>query len=516
MKGSIADDERSRDAVRIYCESVTALSRANAGIPAWWYTWLSSRDRFNSGLFDVFMSAPAGRTPLARRRRGLLRLAKEIAAAIESRIVAWLHPARPMAGAGVILVAPAMPDALRPDNSPYRDTYFGTLIEILAARGERPLLIGLPVGHRRRTVRALARRGDIPAASVAHYLRSADIIAAAWQLLTMRFETAGTRFPDGTEASRHIAAEIAGERGAMFQGLLVERALARALARHPRARVIHTYENNPWERAVDRAAHGAAPRRDVVGYLHCAVLPSHLKNFMAPEETAIRPAPDRIVCTGPAAREVFLRLGAHDPARVLAGGALRGSALSQLVPRRSPPSRIRTVLVVLEGLASMTELLRFLAAAAPAGGRRILLRPHPVMPLSVLLPAAGITLDRARGLDESRAPALDDAIAEAQAVIYQSSTAAMTALALGVPLIKVRLPGALEDDPLFACDALKRVVDRPDRLAAALDDFEGMDQLTFDAELDRARGYLERYLAPADDAALACFAGPGGWENSPR
>jgi surface carbohydrate biosynthesis protein (TIGR04326 family) len=377
-------------------------------------------------------------------------------------------------------------------------------------------LIGLPVGHRRRTVRALARRGDIPAASIAHFLRPSDIVAAAWQSLTMRFDLGAVRLPDGVGAAPYIAAEIAQERGSMFQGLLIERALARALVRHPRARVIHTYENNPWERAVDGAAHGASPRRDVIGYLHCAVLPSHLKNFVAPEETAIRPAPDRIVCTGPAAREVFLRLGAHDPARVLAGGALRGPALSQLAPRRSPPGRVHTVLALLEGLTSMTALLRFLAAAAPAGGRRILIRPHPVMPLGVLLPAAGISLDPAHGLDESRAPALADAIAEAQAVIYQSSTAAMTALALGVPLIKVRLPGALEDDPLFACDALKRVVDRPDRLAAALDDVECMDQPTFDTELARARGYLDRYLAPVDDTALACFAGPGGWENASR
>ena len=519
MEGPIpegAADESGRHAVRAFCDAVTALSRANADTPVWWYTWLSSRDRFNSGLFDVFLGAPVDRRPTAYRGHGFIPLAKEVAAAIESRIVAWLCPARAIDDAGVILVAPATPEALGSGNRPYRDTYFGALMETLRARGERPLLIGLPVGHRRRTVRALARRGDIPAASVAHHLRLGDIAAAAWRSLTTTLDGAAVRLPDGTDATPFVAGELGLERRSMFQGLLVERAMARVLARHPRARVIHTYENNPWERAVDRAAHRATPRRDVIGYLHCAVLPSHLKNFKAPEEDGIRPSPDRIVCTGPAAREVFLGLGAHDPARVLAGCALRGPALSALAPRRAPAERIRTVLAVLEGLKSMTSLLQFLAAAAPAGDRRILIRAHPVMPLDVLLPAAGVSLDPARGLGASRAPGLVDAIAEAQAVIYQSSTAAMTALAMGVPLVKVRLPGPLEDDPLFACNALKRAIERPDQLQAALDAFEGMPQATFEAERARAHDYLDSYLAPANDAGLACFAGPDGWNAAAR
>jgi surface carbohydrate biosynthesis protein (TIGR04326 family) len=435
----------------------------------------------------------------------------EAAAAIRDRLAARVRPAAAVndRGATVLLIAPVTAAALSPGSTPYRDTYFGSLPAFLRDRGERPLLIGLPIADRRNTIRALSRRDDIPAASIAHYLRFRDIAAAAWQAARARLDCAGVRLPDGRDAAPVLRRAFASERGAMMYGALVERATRRALVRHPWARVMHTYENNPWERAVDHAAHGAAPRRDVTGYLHCAVLPSHLKNYIAPEETSLRPAPDRIVCMGPAAREIFLRLGDHDPARVLPGCALRGPTFAELARRAAPPRPVRTALVVLEGLPSMTALLRFLARALPhLSGRRILLRPHPVMPLSVLLPGSGVRLDAASGLDESRAPTLEAAIEEADAVIYQSSTAAMTALAMGVPLIKVRLDGTLEDDPLLDCNALKRVVSRPEDLPSAFGIFETMRQEIFDSEFARAREYLDRLMTPADDRTMAPFLRP--------
>ena len=161
----------------------------------------------------------------------------------------------------------------------------------------------------------------------------------------------------------------------------------------------------------------------------------------------------------------------------------------------------------------MVEFIRFLAMSATyLKGRRILLRPHPVMPLEVLLPAAGIELMPDGVLGESPATSLQEAIAEADTVVYQSSTAIMAALATGVPIIKVRMPGPLEDDPLFACDALKRVVDAPETLETACNQLESMTQATYETERDRALAYLKDYLRPADDSTMGCFLAS---ENGP-
>lgn len=487
---------------------MTTLSLANAQKPAWWYSWLSSRDRFNSSIFDAYLASATGAAPPPRGPAGPWRFAKEVVTTIAGRLTAWRYPAAssPDFRATVVVVAPAAATALREDNAPYRDTYFGPLLDDLRAHGERPLFIGLPVVEQRKTIRALGRRGDIPAASIAHYFTLFDIAVAAWRVATTKFNRAGLRLPNGANAAPLLDREFSRERGPIMFGMLVERAMWRVLAHHSDARVIHTYENNPWERAIDRAAHEARPRRDVVGYLHCAVLPSHLKNAKAPEENAIRPEPDRIVCTGAAARDIFLRLGSHNPARIVPGCALRGPSFDKLACRAGPPRPIQSVLVVLEGLTAMTKLLQFVTRAmANLPGKRILLRPHPTMPLSVLLPLAGIELDPAAGLDESRASSLEDAIAEVDAVIYQSSTAALTAMAMGVPLLKISLPGPLEDDSLFGCDALKRVAARPEELATALAYFEQMPQATFEAECEAGRAHLHRLMAPINEANLAPF-----------
>lgn len=488
-------------AVAAFCDAVTALSHANAKTPEWWYTWLSARDRFNTPVFEAYLADGGDAVP-AITGAGWIRLAKEVTYAVVGWLAAKRYPVS-QTKADVLIVVPATPGALENGDPIYRDPYFNSLHDVLRRGGERPLLIGMPVGPRWATVRALARRVDVPATSMFHFLSLAQIVRAAWRAAQARFSLPPLRFPSGEPAGSYLSRALAAERGHIFFGAMMEAAARRFLIEHPAARVIHTYENHPWERAVDKEA--AAARRDVVGYLHCAVLPSHLKNYIAPEERAWRPAPSRIVCTGAAAREVFLSLGAHASDRVEAGCDLRGPDRKWMLVRDAPPNRIETVLVLLEGLWSMTRLLRFLAKAADAlDGKKLLLRAHPVLPLRALLAVSGVSLVPGR-LEESGAATLEDALAEADAVLYQSSTAAMTALAMGVPLIKVRLPGPLEDDPLFACPTLKETVSAPADLGPAISRLEGMTAEAFLRKRDAARAYLDDYLTPPDAATLAPF-----------
>lgn len=492
--------------VQAYCDAVTALAVANAGTPAWWYLWMSSRDRFNSKLLDRFRGIATYDGIHQKFGAGWPRLARTFVAVLLGRFAALTHPARIDSNTDIIVIVPALANALRP-MGPYNDTYFGPLLDELQARGELPMLLGNTVSDPA-TVRALGRRQDIPAASLSHFLRFTDILAALSRTLRIRFSNAGLTLPDGTDIRAFVDAEFARERANLFEGLLVETGMRRVLRICSRARVLHTYENNPWERAVDRAAHTAIPRRDVTGYLHCAVLPSHLKNYLSEEEQVLRPSPDRIVCTGPAARDIFLSLGRHEAEQVIAGCALRGAGLDSLDMRDGPPERIGVALAVLEALPSTATFLTFLARAADLmPGRKIFLRPHPAMPLQMLLPLAGLT-ELPAGLSESFATSLESAIAEADAVLYVSSTAAMTSLAMGVPVIKVRLDELLEDDPLFACDALKRVIERPDALEPAIAQLESMSPSEFTAEFERGRAYLRQYLAPADESGMRCFERP--------
>lgn len=535
---SAAAAEKLRQA---FIQAITVLSVANADRPGWWFTWASSRDRFNAKTWsrlvalarlaeDLGQAGPISlgcddpwlaeamvalaqsrgwrvKRRLADRLRwglrrlvpaGWLAMAKEMRRAIRLRRAARAQP-KSITAAEVVLIAPLSEAPLRQAGA-YRDPYFGQLPDYLGQNGETCLHFGDVQGDPLAVVKAAADRAE-PIVTLGHLLGWTDLAAAAWVALRP-LKTRGVRLPWGNDARALLADDLRRARGQVFLGALMQRGCARLLALLPRARIIHTYENNPWERAVDVAAHAAG--RSVIGYLHCAVLKAHMKNVITIEEQGLRPAPDRIVCTGPSARALFLSLGAHDGQKVAPGCALRGPSLTGLPRRAHAPRQITTVLAVLEGLPSMVKVLRLLDHAARLSPRlRVLARAHPALPLSVLAPQAGIVLGE--HVHESGPSDLMAALDQADVVLYQGTTAAMTALYCGIPLVRLRLDDTVDDDPLSACPHLKAEISQPEELMAALAGFTAMDDIEFENETTRARAWIDGAMAAPDAHSLKGF-----------
>jgi hypothetical protein len=552
------DEEETRVLVERYKDLVTQLTLAHRDWPGWWYSWLSSRDRHNSRVLDAILSVARARRLLALSpiRDQHLALADPLVAAKVEELaremgwtvrtgagdrVRWMLSRIDTAAAPLLGVAKLLRHGIRGTRAARRrahapgaligiqrlivtildrgalpharkeftDTYFGTLPALLAGRGVKTLILGQPMSDERGEIAASVAAWHHPSVCTPHHLTGfSDVVASAFRAAHMPPVSAPAD-AEGVWLARVIRADLRRDTVSRGFGFLIERAVARTLERNRDASILHMYENNPWERAVAKAAHAARPRRDVTGYLHCAVLPAHLKNYLAPEEAGLRPAPDRIVCTGPAAREVFLGLGAHDPARVAAGCALRDAGLQTLAPRLQPPRRVRTLLVLLEGLEKMVGLLRFADAAARlCPNIRFVVREHPALGLARLAPLARVALGGPVGLQVSRAATLVEALAEADAVLYQGTTAAMNAGAAGIPLLRFRGNEVPTDDPLFACSALKREVGAPDDVPAALGHFTEMEDATWQRELATFRAYVLAYLAPANGQNLAPFDVP--------
>jgi hypothetical protein len=553
------DTAEERLLVAAFKELVTELSRANAGEPAWWYTWLSSRDTHNCRILDRLATLARLRKLLRTTPSGGVRLcfvcadpdlaafaaaaagdaSWRVATDARSRLTWWgrraLAHARPaidaakalalalrlwgaarlwrrrrgdLAGHEAILVTLLDGGLVAQKTEPVRDTYFGDLAEELARRGESVLVFGHAAGPAAAITRRAASTRRPVVATLGHALRFADLFAAQVQAWRARIDARPAGAMDDPAVARFAASELRQARASQCFGFLLERALARLLDWNPGARVIHMYENNPWERACGRAAAAATPRRPTLGYLHCAVLPSHLKYFIARAERGLRPAPDRIACTGPAARQLFLTLGEHDPERVEIACALRDAAMRRHPPRRVRPERIRSILVLLEGFDRIIPLLRYAdAAASRHGSIRFVAREHPMLPLSALAHRAGVEVGGPGAVGRSDEGGLIEDVLAADAVLYQSTTAAMTAAYLGVPLIRFDRGGILSDDPLCECGALKRAVRGLRDLDAAIRHFEDMAAETYAAEAAEARAYIDAYLAPETEAALAVFGG---------
>jgi hypothetical protein len=411
-------------------------------------------------------------------------------------------------GLDAIFVAPMhLPVRTSPDNV-VRDDYFGDLPRKFADAGKRVAVTGPLIFDPFDHARAAQKLRRVPVVALDSMITLGDVAALGAGALRrwLRPPRVPVKVDGPLPRMRGIVQrEIDDAIVSRVHGAHLERAFRKLLSRSPGVRVLHTYENNWWERAIDRPAAGRAESGEIVGYLHCAVLESSLKNFRRNDEIA-RPQPDRIICTGPAARTALLTLGEYDPDKVFAGCALRAPDLDALPGRKGAIGTARSILVLLEGLPTMAELVRLVAKAAPAlAGRRIVVRPHPVLPLEQIAAKAGVRIAADGLLQPSSGAPLVDEIAAADLVIFKASSAALIAGYAGLPLIRYRDDWWLSDDPLRHCDALKVEVGTPDQIVAAVERFESMSADELDDERARFRAYIDSYLARPSDAALACF-----------
>lgn len=526
--------EAARSVVWDFRDRVTALSLANRDNRAWWFSWLSSRDRYHCPLAadlawlaraEAWLAGQSGTVTLScphrdlakalavrARRLGwrvrapsgrpdfLVRLGdavKMLAVGVATWFAARRHPHPGLGNHDVIMVSWADKRLLTAlPRETYEDVYFGSLTRMLEQHGERPLhlapLMCAP-GQIRAVTAAAVTRGI---ATLGHVLGLGDVLLSVGAALCERVHWSG-----GDNALKRRALF----RSVIYsaQARMMERAFTRLLRQNPDARLIRIYENLPWERAVDLAARRFG--RPVIGYLHCAVLPSHLNYYLDPTEVPARPAPDRIVCTGSAARQVLLSLGHHDPKKVLPGMALRGPDATTLPPSRGQRP-IRRILVLLEGLERMVHLLRVLEIAArDLPHLEFAVRAHPMMPLEHLAALAGVATGAEAPLKPAPPGGLETALAETDAVIYQGTTAALTAALMGVPLLWFDGALPVTDDPLFQCRDLKRGFSDTSSLAQAIAEFDGLDENAWNAGRQTVRAYAASYLQAPSPERLADF-----------
>lgn len=520
-----------RRVVEQFRDHVTALALANADNRAWWFSWLSSRDRNHCPLAadllwleqaQVWLEGQSGAVTLtcpdadlahalAARAKALGWLVKaplrwptlaplaDAAKALAVGLLTWRaarrHPYPGLGGHDTVLLSWADKRVLGA-RQPRDDVYFGPLRRLLEQAGEKVLPVSPLMGEPGQLAVITAAATHLGHASIGHGLTLADVVLSVAQAMVERIRWT---VPDPALKRRALFRRVIYS----AQARMIERAVGRILAANSAARLIRIYENLPWERAADLAAHRLD--RHVTGYLHCAVLPSHLNFYLDAAEATVRPRPDRIVCTGPTARDVLLSLGQHDPDHVLPGMALRGPDPARL-PLVQGQQPIRTVLVLLEGLPRMVSLLRVLdQAARHLPDVRLLVRAHPMLPLERLAALAGITTGPGQPLQPSLTSGLETAIAEADAVIYQGTTAALTAALMGVPLLWFDAGLAITDDPLFRCPHFKRGFATPDELGDAIAELDLLDETVRQQQRHALRAYVLDYLRPPSTAALADF-----------
>jgi hypothetical protein len=328
-----------------------------------------------------------------------------------------------------------------------------------------------------------------------------------WGILRSLFKTLVSKAPirslTGLNAGLRplVRRDFSANRASMAFGALMETSLKTLVKEYRPTEILHMCENNPWERACAQAARSITPMPDLIGYMHCAVLPSHTKIVITEAEKSVRPRPSRVVCTGERARNIMVNIGGHSPEEVSAGCALRQEFLADAPSRNALRRPIKNVLVVLEGLPNMSTMVKFVHQALDGvDGINTVIRPHPSFPFQRTLSDVGLTYSDFTTITISEQGTILDDFEKADLVIYKGSTAAMEAGYLGIPLVHLKMPNLLTDDPLFEVPFLKRIAETPEELVPAIRSFESMDDSEFIKQHQELRAYIDEYLTmPNED-----------------
>ena len=280
-------------------------------------------------------------------------------------------------------------------------------------------------------------------------------------------------------------------------GIQISYLFRKILENNSKAKVLHTYENIFWERAIDIPMYQLNRRDDLYGYVHSAILESHLTYYTDSIDFHRRPMPSRILCTGKNAVRKLKSLGQYPNSMLVSTSAIRGTNLPNLPLVNKKISNIKTVLVLLEGVAEMLSFVKVILIVSKMNpSLKFRIRSHPIMPLSHKVFESIRNEFLISEIEESKGFSLEDDLSRSDVVVYKGTTAVFTAAYMGIPIIHYKDNWWLNDDPLSDIKFLKQSFSRPEEFLTKVNYFKKLDQLNVKKQRKNLRDYLDNYLSP--------------------
>lgn len=392
------------------------------------------------------------------------------------------------------------------DEGNYFDRYFGVLPQYAFNKQMTVAITGPLLDSRRAFTKESRAVKGIPMAPSIAFLSFRNFI----QLILMAFRfllVASKAIRIKSDLIPCIAPlvqnEIRQATRKILENKVIEFGMSNLLSLSDSCSIIYTFENNSWERAVLKIVKASKGTHSTLGYLHCAVLPSHLRNYLSKKEKLYRPLPDKIVCTGPAAFNIFNSLGDYSGIKIEEGVALRNAKLDTLKLKEDKRISIENLLVLLEGLQTMPDFVeKVFSSGVLLRNYNLRIRCHPVLPLSHALFGEFRNKYKNVHYSVSSNSSLEEDIYECDAVIYKGTTAALTAAYVGLPLLRYRDSWWTSDDPFIQCQALKKEFSNGDELVDSIKYFESMTGNEIRQQRHIVRNYIKDYIKDFQEGDL--------------
>lgn len=281
---------------------------------------------------------------------------------------------------------------------------------------------------------------------------------------------------------------------AYADALLDGYAYKRYLKRVPTNTLIYPYENKTYERVILQSGNSSGAGIYTTGYQHAVLTPKHIHMFMSKGEADVMPLPDRIVTNGPWTAKMLKERGNYPEGKIVAGTALRFiSQEKKSVVRRKPPRKISNVLVALaEGAEEYDRafyFLRELQKNSPSLNCSFRVRLHPSIPYDPFKKHGC-----GRNCIRDNEPSLECSLQKADLLLYASTSVAVNAMSLGIPVVWMDLLDFWGTDPIEGDDMLRWKLTDPGEWETAVKNIISLTEQEFQSRLDKSVEFAKNYF----------------------
>ena len=513
--------EKKAKFIEQYADFIAGMGRS-LNSPAWWATWLASRDAFASSanfIFEsIFLGMPA--KEFLKPDYGW-RFVSHVAAMAKSGLKMTLHllfntrrlkksvqQQQKKWRATPIHVIKTFGFEKNFEANRFSDPYFPGLAAYLRTATQSPVLtvcdvIGAPNTASRFAadiegvvaLQAFMRWWDVPR----------SLLAITRGLLTPLPRHLVFAGQDVTTLIHRLYRFDLLSRDALYS-FCVRYAFQRLAQSFVVKSVTMTCENHPWERMAISALRATTPSLRITSYQHSVVHEGLINMYLGQGEVEFAPVADRLLTVGEITAQNIVKYGRYGNVPVRAACALRFGYLHELAPRAKPAKDV--LLVVLSGITQGAELLDYvLAQASDLAGWKIVIREHPALKIADLAfrNSRDYKLESIPNLELSQGHSIVEDLMRSSAVLYHSSTAALEALQLGIPVIYYDDQRLLSVDPAQDCPELHWQVSAKLQLRPTLAAIKAASADDLARQTQKARQFVARYFYKVTPESLKEF-----------
>jgi hypothetical protein len=302
----------------------------------------------------------------------------------------------------------------------------------------------------------------------------------------------------GFDVRRLLNASLRWDLQASYSDCLMDyRATKKCLEQVSPELFIYPYENKCFERMLLKSVSEIQPNTTTIGYQHAVLTPKHIHMFLAKGESKTIPLPKKIITNGPYTARLLNKDGNYPDGMVKTGTALRQtSVIPSSLSKKQPPTQIKNVLLTLaEGREEYDKGFTFLKEIQNSNKTDIFsfrIRLHPGIPYD---PFKNERLMKGLKCTRDMTPSLLESLFWADVVLYASTSVAVQAIGMGIPVIWMDLLDFWGSDPIVENDALRWRLNSPLEWEEVISEIEQLSQSEFDRRRDKSKNLVSEYFS---------------------